>query len=216
MENIEKFNNQLAYGKKITAGLCTIVALISLIIIYGGNGDDKMRPVADANDKRATEIQNELEEINIETTLENNRIMVDTAKWSEAVATLATKNLLPQEIAYAWNTELLNRESADRNLHETEYKRALENSFASIIKGMESIVDAQVTITLPEEDEDQENAPAVAASVLLKLAPKTRLNEGSLETMLTLLPQGIEGLKLEDLAIIDSRGRHYNTAHKDN
>ncbi|MDI6870346.1 MAG: flagellar basal-body MS-ring/collar protein FliF [Bacillota bacterium] len=87
-----------------------------------------------------------------------------------------------------------------------KYNWALQGELTRTIREMSEVEDARVHIVLPERSlfvsEDREPT----ASVLLKLRPGRRLSEGQIYGIANLLAGSVEGLKPENVTILDSTG----------
>ena len=202
--------NQMTMSQKATILMFGMVVVISLFMLMMWGSRTEMRPVVDVNDSRATEIQTKLKEMGIKSDLKEGKVVVDSDKWDRVVMMLSDNNLLPEEVDYTWSKVLDDTSlTTTRSLREMKYKRALENSIGSIIETMDSISNAQVTITLPSDTVFLRDVPPVQASVLLKLARNRRLNDEAVEAITNLVANGVKGLEASQVAIIDTAGRSY-------
>lgn len=87
-----------------------------------------------------------------------------------------------------------------------KYNWALQGELTRTIREMSEVEDARVHIVMPERslfvDEERDST----ASVLLKLRPGARLNDGQIYGIANLISGSVEGLKPENVTILDSSG----------
>ncbi len=86
------------------------------------------------------------------------------------------------------------------------YVRATEGELARTITQLREVISAKVHITMPKRSvfiEDQEPAKA---SVILKLKPGARIASNIIPAILHLTAQSVEGLKPDNIAIVDLYG----------
>ena len=86
------------------------------------------------------------------------------------------------------------------------YIRAIEGELSRTISQLKEVVSAKVHITMPKRSlfiEDQEDAKA---SIVLKLRPGARASGNIVPAILHLTAQSVEGLKPENIAIVDVSG----------
>ncbi|GEM_PF-4242830 len=202
--------NQMTMSQKATILMFVMVVIISLFMLMMWGSRTEMRPVVDVNDKRATQIQTKLKEMGIKTDLKNGKVVVDAEKWDSVLMMLSDNNLLPEEVDYTWSKVLDDTSlTTTRSLREMKYKRALENSIGSIIKSMDPVTNAQVSISLPSDTVFLRDVPPVTASVVLKLTRNRRLNDEAVEAISYLVSHAVKGLDSENVVITDTAGRHY-------
>jgi len=86
------------------------------------------------------------------------------------------------------------------------YQRALQGELARTIREIRQVESARVHLVLPKKSlfiEDQQEA---TASVILKLKPGRRLNREQVEGVMKLVAGSVEGLRPEQVTVLDSRG----------
>jgi flagellar M-ring protein FliF len=86
------------------------------------------------------------------------------------------------------------------------YVRAIEGELGRSISQLKEVISAKVHITMPKRSvfiEDQEPAKA---SIVLKLRPGARVTGNIVPAILHLTAQSVEGLKPENIAIVDVYG----------
>jgi len=86
------------------------------------------------------------------------------------------------------------------------YLRALQGELTRTIEGMAEVTQARVHIVLPEPSifmDDQTNA---TAAIMLRLRPNSSLAEGQVRGLIKLVSNSVEGLKEENVTIVDMAG----------
>lgn len=87
-----------------------------------------------------------------------------------------------------------------------KYNWALQGELTRTIREMTEVEDARVHIVLPERSLFVAEDRPPTASVLVKLKPGRRLTEGQIYGIANLLAGSVEGLKPENVTILDSSG----------
>ena len=102
--------------------------------------------------------------------------------------------------------ELFNQNSLGTTDFERKlkYNWALQGELTRTIREMREVEDARVHIVLPERSlfVSEENQPT--ASVLLRLKPYIQLTEGQIKGIANLVAYSVEGMKPENVTILDS------------
>jgi len=86
-------------------------------------------------------------------------------------------------------------------------KRALQEELAKSIQMIEGVVHARVHIVSPERTLFASDAGKTTASVVLRLMPGYRISPLNIAAITHLVAGSVEGLKSENVTIIDSQGR---------
>ncbi|HVP39537.1 MAG TPA: flagellar basal-body MS-ring/collar protein FliF [Candidatus Saccharimonadales bacterium] len=93
------------------------------------------------------------------------------------------------------------------------YQRALEGELTRTIQGLEEVEQARVHIVIPEPHLYTEERTTPTASVVLKL--HGRLNPGQVQGITHLVASSVEGLKPEDITVIDTNGNVLSKGHSE-
>lgn len=88
--------------------------------------------------------------------------------------------------------------------------QALQGELTRTIEQMEEVEKARVHIVLPEDSLYKKNEKPATASVMLKLRPGAQLNKQQVKGIVNLVAHSIQGLKPENVTIIDSSGHVLN------
>lgn len=91
------------------------------------------------------------------------------------------------------------------------YVRAIEGELARSITQLKEVISAKVHITMPKRSVFIEEQEAAKASIVLKLTPGARLaGSNIIPAILHLTAQSVEGLKPDNIAIVDVYGTLLN------
>lgn len=93
---------------------------------------------------------------------------------------------------------------SDRRL---AYLRALQGELARTISQLEGVEQARVHIAVPEPQLFASQVKPVTAAVLLRLRPGAELEPQQVQGIVHLVTHGVEGLKAEDVTVVDQRGQ---------
>src|SRR5437763_8954186 len=105
--------------------------------------------------------------------------------------------------------ELFNQPSFGQTelTQKVNYQRALENELARSIGQMDAIDTARVHLVMPEQTLFSSQQQPTTASVMLKLKPGKRLDSAQASSISSLVAGSVEGLKTQNLTIVDVNGR---------
>ncbi len=85
--------------------------------------------------------------------------------------------------------------------------RALQDELAKSVQMIDGVAYARIHIVSPEHTLFTSQSPESSASIVLELMPGYRLSALTIAAMTHLVAGGIEGLKSENVTVIDSQGR---------
>ncbi len=86
------------------------------------------------------------------------------------------------------------------------YTRAIEGELARTLSQLKEVASAKVHITMPKRSVFIDEQEEAKASILLNLRPGARVNGNIIPAILHLTAQSVEGLKAENIAIVDVYG----------
>jgi flagellar M-ring protein FliF len=89
-------------------------------------------------------------------------------------------------------------------------KRALQDELAKSIQMIEGVLYARIHIVSNEQAIFNSNQPQTSASVMLKLRPGYRMSNTNIAAIANLVAGSVEGLKTDNITIVDSDGRLLN------
>ncbi|MEE8422943.1 MAG: flagellar basal-body MS-ring/collar protein FliF [Thermodesulfobacteriota bacterium] len=87
------------------------------------------------------------------------------------------------------------------------YRRALQGELARTIAQLTEVNGARVHLAMPEPSLFLRDEKKTTASVILKLASGTRLNNSQVRGIVHLVANSIEGLHSEDVTVVDTSGK---------
>ncbi len=91
-------------------------------------------------------------------------------------------------------------------LQRVNYQRALEGELARTISSLEPLQMARVHLVIPEPSLFLQEQREPSASVLVQLKPGRRLDRGQVEAITHLVASSVEGLKPENITVVDVEG----------
>ena len=101
------------------------------------------------------------------------------------------------------NTMHLGETDSDRKLR---YVLGLQNELENTLKTLNGVQDARVHIVMPEQSLFVDSQKAATTAVTLKLVPGTKLSDDQVRAVANLLAGSVEGLKTENVTIVDTGG----------
>lgn len=207
-EQAKTFWQGLSPGRRV--GLPLVVLVLLGFVVYAAvvlNQPKYVPLFTGLSAEDAGQITARLKEANIAYRLADGgaSILVPQEQVYETRLSLATEGLPKGGVV---GFEMLN----ETKLGTTDFERklrynwALQGELTRTIREMSEVEDARVHIVLPERSlfvaEDREPT----ASVLLKLRPGRRLGDGQIYGIANLIAGSVEGLKPENVTILDSSG----------
>src|SRR5216683_1018385 len=104
--------------------------------------------------------------------------------------------------------ELFNQPSFGQTefTQKVNYQRALENELARSIDQMDAVESARVHLVMPQQTLFTTQQKDTTASVMLKLKPGKRLDSAQSRSISNLIAGSVEGLKPQNLTIVDVNG----------
>jgi flagellar M-ring protein FliF len=87
------------------------------------------------------------------------------------------------------------------------YMRALTGELVRTIREIDGVEDARVHIVIPENSYFVSKARPATAAVFLKIRPLTEITRAQIRGIVHLVSRSVEGLRPEDIAVIDLYGR---------
>ncbi len=86
------------------------------------------------------------------------------------------------------------------------FQRALQGELERTIRQISAVEQARVHLVLPEKELYTEKEKEPSASVILKLKPSARIEKGQIKAILNLVKTSVEGLKENNISVIDTNG----------
>lgn len=91
-------------------------------------------------------------------------------------------------------------------MQQVNYQRAIQGELARTISEMESVEQAKVLITFPEESAFLEEEKTASASVMVGLRPGAVLDQKQIMGIVSLVSGAVKGLKPENVTLVDAFG----------
>ena len=208
----EGIGNILEVFKAIPAGK-RISFLITFAIVAGGfialftytNRPDYTVLFSDLNSVDASRISEKLKEYNIKYQFKDGggTILVPDDMVHELRLGMAAEGILPAGGNVGF--EIFDNMTFETTEYELKlrYKQALQGELARTIKGLDTIDNARVHIVQAGDSLFAEDEKPATATVVVKLHPGSRLNTRQLHGIVKIVSCAVEGLKPENVSIVD-------------
>ena len=193
------------------AALAILIAIIGVSAWYG-NKPDMVPLFTNMEAKDAGEVAAKLKESKIAYEVQENKkgttILVPSKNVHEARLDLSAQGLPRGNKGF----EIFD----DSKLGVTEfqnkvnYLQALQGELTRTIEQIESVEKARVHIVLPEDSLYKKNEKPATASIMLRLKPEAQLTKKEIKGIVNLAANSIQGLKPENITIIDDTGKILN------
>ncbi len=196
-----------------TVIICSAVLLFGTLVLLarGATKPDYGTLFTQLDDQQAGQIVEKLKEKKIQFKLSDSgpdggtTIMVPTRDIAQTRLELASEGYPTGGVVgfESFDNTKFGETDTDRR---ARYLRALQGELTRTIEGMVEVSKARVHIVLPEPSlflDEQKNA---TAAVMLKLHPNRTLQEGQVRGLVQLITNSVEGLKPENVTIVDMAG----------
>lgn len=100
-------------------------------------------------------------------------------------------------------------------MQKLNYQRALQGELARTISQLSEVEQARVHIVMPKESLFKEKEEEASASVVIKLKRGKILKQSQINGISELVANAVEGMEIEGVAVIDSRGNVLTSGRKD-
>ncbi len=172
--------------------------------------------LGDLEPKEAGDIvaQLEADKIPYQLTNQGTTIMVPQKQVDDVRVKLASAGLLTG-MGHGW--ELFDTSKFGETDFEQKitYQRALQEELKRTITRVEGVEQARVHLVIPQKSVFIEEEGTASASVVIKLKPRTQLKPEQVKGLSDLIVGSVEGLKPENVHIIDTEGNVLNDFLKD-
>lgn len=157
-----------------------------------------------------------LQQLGIKARMESGgtTIQVPQTRFDDAIMMLSIEGI-PSSGTVGY--ELMDKSSLGQSKFQQEknYLRMREGELARTLLSLREVEKAKVHLALPEDSVFIKDEKAATASVVLKLHAGNKLEERQINGIVNLVSHGIEGLKPENVSIIDDNGNLINQARND-
>jgi flagellar M-ring protein FliF len=150
--------------------------------------------------------------IPVQLSTDGTSVLVPQERLAEARVTLASAGL-PTRGGKGY--ELFDETSLMTTpfVQSVNYQRALQAELSRSITQLESVQSARVLIAKPEPSPFVRDQKQPTASVVLKLKPGATMSRAAAGSIVSLVARSVEGLKPENVTVVDSGGRLLSDPH---
>jgi flagellar M-ring protein FliF len=210
LQPIQRIWTGLTRGQRLGLGIVA-AALLGLLFIVStvGHGADTAVAFSGLSTDDMAAIVTKLKDAKIPYELgDGGVIRVPSGQVQDA--RLATAGMgLSGKPATGSGFELFNQPSFGQTefTQKVNYQRALENEIARSIDQMDAVDTSRVHLVMPAQSLFATQQQPTTASVMLKLKPGKRLDSAQASSISNLVASSVEGLKPQNLIIVDVNGR---------
>ncbi len=198
-------------GLRFLAIFFGVVALLGLIVYFTATGETNYVTLARGLDPAdAGAISEKLKAANKKYKLEDGGTTIKVAEneYAESRVTLAKDGLATNATGKGYELfDEANPLSSTPFIQSVNYTRALQTELAKSIQTIDPVASARVLIARAEPSPFIREQKPTTASVTLKLKPNANLNRGQTTGIVALVSRAVEGLKPENVTIVDQSGR---------
>lgn len=209
LRNFKEFFVSLDFNKKV--GLVSTSAVIAGVIVTMilWVTDTRYEVLySDLNKEDSQKIQILLEEKNIPKLVENNGKIIKIPedmiqKWRLQIATLGVN--FSGTVGY----EVFDKQSFGTTsfVQKVNKQRALEGELVKTIKYIRGVKRARVHLSIPESSPFVSEKKPPTASVVIELNRGVTLTEGEIKGVSQLVSSSVDGMRPENVVILDDRGK---------
>lgn len=189
----------------ITLSAVTVLAILALLI--WANRPQYTILYSDLSNSDAARIRDQLQDEKVSYRLKNGgtTILVPKDRVYDLRLQMAARGIPAQPGA---GYEIFDRTNLGMSdfVQKLNYRRALEGELGRTISSLFEVEQARVHVVIPEPALFREDEKETTASVVLKLTPRTRLQEDQIRGISILVARSVEGLDAENVTILDSYG----------
>jgi flagellar M-ring protein FliF len=207
-KSLLQFWNKLSRPQKIITVLAPFLVVSTLIILLvWASRPQYVSIFTNLSDTEAGAITAKLTELKVDYRLIDNGAGIQVPQKEAASVRLQLANAgLPESSKFSFeNIDQLHlgETDADKKLR---YVLGLQNELETTLKTLNGVSDARVHIVMPEPSLFTEKEKPATAGVTLKLLPGTKISEDQVKAIANLMASSIEGLKPENVTIVDTNG----------
>lgn len=188
-------------------GFAASVAIVFMLIIWTTKPNYEVL-FSNLSQKDAGKIVDKLREQKVTFELENggNTILVPSDKVYELRLSFAQEGI-PESSSVGY--EIFDRTNLGMTdfIQQVNYRRALEGELSKTIEQLDLIEAARVHIVIPKESLFKEDQQETTASVILRLKGTGNPSQAIVQGIGHLIASSVEGLKAENITILDTRGK---------
>ncbi len=206
--NFQKYWQKLSGAQKATVVILAILILASLVAVtFWATRPQYSVLFSNLTAQDASAVVNKLKEMKVpyELTRRGNTIMVPSDKVYDLRISLAGQGI-PQGGGVGFEIFDKSFFGMTEFTQKLNFQRALQGELERTIRQIAGVEGVRVHLVIPKEELFVEEKKEPSASILLKLAPGTKLSKQQIRAIANLVKTSVEGLKEENISIIDTRG----------
>ena len=210
IEQFKKFYGRLTgLQKGLFIGIPAVVVAGLILLLSSGMEPGNYRVLfSDLQESDASQIVQSLEEKGIDYKLENGgkKILVPDNVLYKTRVDLAGEGLPKSSVV---GYELFDQTNLGMSefVQQVNYRRALEGELSRTIGSMDEVRKVRVHVVLPEQKLFEKDQKEPTASVTLHIKSGRSLSRVSVEGIQTLVAGSVEGLKSENVTIVNHLGK---------
>lgn len=206
LQRLRRIASRYTTGQKIGFVLIAVLLATGAFLLFRYVGKPQYRVLFSGLDsKDAAAVTAALEEMKVDYKVEGSSVLVPAGEVDKLRMQLAARNI-PSGGKVGF--EIFDKTSfgASDFSQRVNYQRALEGELARTISSLDQVESAVVHIALPEESIFTDKENSASASVLVSLKGGQTLERSQVEGIRNLVACAVEGLKPENVSIVDSSG----------
>lgn len=209
---VELWQKMTRVQKSVIIGSAALLFVILFLLTRSASTPDYGVLFTQMDDQQAGQIVEKLTEMKIDYKIndggaggEGVTIMVPAKDIPQTRLQLATENLPTGGVVgfESFDQTQFGETETDRR---ARYLRALQGELTRTIESMAEVDKARVHIVMPEPSLFSEEEKNATAAIMLKLLPNKTLNEEQAKGLVKLVTNSVEGLKPENVTIVDMSG----------
>lgn len=209
---LNRMMDKLSTSQKITMTLVFVaaVAIISTVFFWATKTDYSIL-YANLTQEDAAQVMNKLQEMSVDYKIQDgNIIYVETKKVNELKLSLASEGLPADPIKgyELFDDNKLGMTDFMQRLNKT---RAMEGEISRTIASLEGVKSARVHFVVPKRALFADDKIEPTASIVLNLKGSAGLTKKQIEGIVNLTANSIEGLKRNNISILDNYGNQLNS-----
>jgi len=209
---LTRMMDKLSTSQKITISISVIaaIAIISTVFMWATKTDYSIL-YANLTQEDAAQVMNKLQEMSVDYKIQDgNIIYVATTKVNELKLSLASEGLPADPIKgyELFDDNKLGMTDFMQRLNKT---RAMEGEISRTIASLEGVKSARVHFVVPKRALFADDKIEPTASIVLNLKGSAGLTKKQIEGIVNLTANSIEGLKRNNISILDNYGNQLNS-----
>jgi flagellar M-ring protein FliF len=192
----------------VVAAIGILALIIGLAFVASKNSEEKYVTVySKLSPKDVGETVDRLKELNIDHKVvqDGSAIAIDRSKVDEARIALAMKGL-PKDGVVGY--EIFDKGSFISTDFEkrVSLQRAVNGELSRLIRKMDGVQDARVTVVMPEQALFAEQQQPPTSAVMISFTPGGGFRPENIEAITHLIASSVQGLKPENVTVVDQAG----------